>query len=141
MSDAGGIRQIKIADEEALTTPTTITKDKLLKEGQQLGDPDFFTDTLHDEQQVQTGIRIPVELRMRSIPILDGDTLISKAESGTPQFVEFEMMSGRRVLFKNVLLKVAHKGVAEFGKFGFLRLSFEATGLKAADVYTITEPG
>lgn len=137
----GGIKTIKIADDEVLTAPVTIQRSQLLKEGQALGDVDFFTDTLHDEQQVQTGYRIPVEVRARGMAAADVTTLVAKSESGTPQFVEFEMLSGNKVLYKNVQIRVGEKPVADFGKLAFTRIVFEATGVKRADVYSVVEFG
>ncbi len=139
----GGILSVEFSTDLPFTAPIVVTgADKFSKEGQTWPSPDTveeLTDQLSDNKNQLTGYVLPFVVRIKQMAAADVTTLQTAADDGTDYWVRFTSLDGRTVL---ILLKLKirckHGAIVEFGKFGGVVVSGEASGIKAADAYTLT---
>jgi hypothetical protein len=137
---AGGVKQIRIATDDAFTSAVTIDGAALSKEGNTFPTVEDLTETLASEQDAQSGVRIPFALRVVKMASADAQTLKGYAETLTPVFVEFETPAGLTEVLRNVIPRVHTSPVAVTGRFGVVRIAGEAVAGRESLAHTISAP-
>ena len=140
----GGFKQVELATDEVFTAPISVSgEENFPKEGQTLPGPEsaeVLTEMDAADREGTTGYKIPIAIRIRKMDTADVTTLQTAAEALTPYYIRVTARDGvTKFIYKKVLLRVVHGPIVEFGKFGAVVISGEATGVTAADTYSVTQ--
>ncbi len=143
----GGVKQIKLSDDETFTEPVgetfliTIEKYQLIQEGQTYPVPVGITAALADDTEAPTGVNLPFEIRAANLSTEDVQSLEDAAYGLVPVYVKYTSLDGKTemVLLKAILNQVNTGPINERGSLGFVRVAGMCTGTRPADCYTVTE--
>lgn len=107
------------------------------REGNTWPTPEAVTDGLSNDQQGPTGQRVPFVVMGVNVDAANADTLRGKGFTLDLVDVRFTPKTGaKKMVVKNVVIRVETAAIAEYGKYGTVRFEGEGTAAGATKAYT-----